>query len=144
MADKISQRRALANNFFIAANTLLIAIITVFKPAEGVHPIIILTFGIFGGILCAVWLITINSYRQLNSGKFQVIHEMETQLPFPMYEREMDYLGRGMNAEKYKQLTKVERYVPYLFMLPYAIITLYGISSLIISFMNISGQTAYL
>ncbi|HCQ15142.1 MAG TPA: hypothetical protein DIU20_02700, partial [Cryomorphaceae bacterium] len=63
-------------------------------------------------IISLLWWLTINSYRQLNSGKFKVIHEMEQQLPFACYDREWDYLGRGKNGKLYRQLSKVEGYVP--------------------------------
>lgn len=143
-AEKVSSRRASANNFFIAAHTLLIGIITVFNPAESIHPIIVLALGVFGGILCYVWWIALNSYRQLNGGKYKVIQEMESELPFPTFKREWDILENGVNREKYRQISKIEKFVPLMFLLPYIVITVYGVSSIVSLFLEISSQTAYL
>ncbi len=144
MADNVSNRRSSANNFFIAAHTLLIGIITVFKPAESIHPIIVLALGLFGTILCYVWWITLNAYRQLNNGKFKVIQEMEAEMPFSMFKREWDILENGESRDKYKQVSKIEKLVPLFFLLPYVLIIVYGISSLVSRYLDISSQTAYL
>ncbi|MDP8228084.1 MAG: hypothetical protein P9M15_01375 [Candidatus Electryoneaceae bacterium] len=143
MADRISHRRSLANSFFIASNTLLIGIITVFKPSGNVHPILLLALGFFGIFLCFVWLVTINSYRQLNSGKFKIIHKMEESLPFAMYKEEWDRLGSGKDAKKYRQLTRMERYVPLLFLLPYAIMIAYSLATFFRLYSSSPGSIAF-
>jgi hypothetical protein len=91
---------------------------------------IFLVVSILGLVLCIVWKININSYGQLNTGKFKVIHEMEAQLPFACYDREWEFLGAGQDSKKYLQLTKVEQYVPYLLAIPYLLLLVYALYGL--------------
>ena len=128
ITDRISHRRSLANGFFIASNTLIIGLVTVLKPESVVHPIMSLMAAVLGILLCVVWWIVINSYRQLNSAKFRVIHKMEESLPFPVYDEEWNCVGCGKDAKKYKQLTRMERFVPLLFLLPYLLMIAYSLS----------------
>ena len=70
------------------------------------------------GLLLAVsWIVVIASYRQLNSGKFKALHELEKQLPYSFYATEWKHLGGGTNWSKYVRLTVVEIFVPLTFCL---------------------------
>ncbi|HAD96320.1 MAG TPA: hypothetical protein DCG19_02880 [Cryomorphaceae bacterium] len=111
MADRVSQRRQTANRFYISLLSGLGGLYLLLKEILNTQPNIII-WAILIIIISLLWWLTINSYRQLNSGKFKVIHEMEQQLPFACYDREWDYLGRGKNGKLYRQLSKVEGYVP--------------------------------
>jgi hypothetical protein len=119
MADRISSRRAKANEFFVSVNTALIATISIL--AELKPSLISMTFWwvlatSFAGILvCWTWLSTISSYRQLNSGKFKIINAIEQELPLAMYNAEWAYLKPKGGVAKYNQLTNVERWVPKIF-----------------------------
>lgn len=127
LADKVSDRRADANKFFISLLTGLLALlsaVTGFKPATAIESALLLVVAILGVLLCYVWFVTIRSYGQLNSGKFKVIYEVEKRLAFRFYEREWEVLGRGKDARLYRPLTRVERYVPQLFAIPYALLLL--------------------
>ena len=84
-----------------------------------------------GLVLCGVWFINIRSYSQLNSGKFQVIHEMEQQLPYHCYAREWEILGRGRENKKYLPLTHVEQFVPFVLAVPYLSLPVYVVSPLL-------------
>lgn len=116
MADRISARRMLANTFFVGVHTALITAFSVLLK-EG-----ILTFSLIGimpfiavVILCYVWWKIIHSYRQLNSGKFKIIHALEERLPVAPYDAEWILLGAGLNKEKYSPLTHIENLVPLCF-----------------------------
>ena len=74
-----------------------------------------------------LWYVNIRSYRQLNSSKFQVIHEMEQHLPFPAYEREWEILGKGKESEKYLKLTRIEQCVPFALTIPYLLLLAYSL-----------------
>ena len=111
MADRVSQRRQAANRFYISLLSGLGGLYLLLEKILHTQPNIII-WAILIIIISLLWWLTINSYRQLNSGKFKVIHEMEQQLPFACYDREWDYLGRGKNGKLYRQLSKVEGYVP--------------------------------
>jgi len=120
MADRISQRRAQANQFFMTAHTGLVGILSLVGGlAKGDIYWIYACAGVFGILMCIAWLVTINSYRQLNSGKFKIILKMEQNLPAAPYGDEWQVLGEGADAKKYRQLTTVECIVPILFIVPY-------------------------
>jgi hypothetical protein len=129
MADKNSDRRVDANKFFISLLTGLLAVLSVVTqlhgPATALNAML-LAFGVFGILLCYVWYITIRSYRQLNSGKFHLIGEVEARLPFPFYDEEWKKLGRGKDKSKYVPITHVEQHVPILFAAIYATLFVVG------------------
>src|ERR1700730_14642081 len=80
MADRVSARRADTNKFYISLLTALLALLSIVIERNALprfQNAIILVVAVLGLVLCYVWIINIRSYRQLNSGKFKVIHEME-------------------------------------------------------------------
>ena len=85
LADRISQRRSIANSFFVTANTALLAVTSWIHDGVGNYIIIISAVGILFSLF---WFFLINSYKQLNSGKFKVIHEIETKLPLNLFSYE--------------------------------------------------------
>ncbi|MDY0386104.1 MAG: hypothetical protein RBT65_03040 [Methanolobus sp.] len=124
MADRISERRGKANQFYIAALTGLIAIMSFIiscSISEEYQLQIIIICSIFGVLLCIVWWINLQSYGKLNAAKFSVIHDIEEKLPFACYKDEWEYLGNGNDGKKYRQLTKVERFIPIIFSLPFIV-----------------------
>mgnify|MGYP001756840187 FL=1 len=64
------------------------------------------------------------SYRQLNSGKFKVVHEIEDMLPLAPYAAEWVALGEGKDENLYLPLTHVENWVPVTFGLLYLLLAL--------------------
>lgn len=123
MADRHSARRATANAFFATLNTgLLTAIGLLREPqAEGV-PLTIANqmapaLGVLAGIvLCGVWFFMLRSYRHLSDAKWNVISGMEATLPHQVFADEWNQL-----PERYVTLTKVEQFVPWIFMAIYLI-----------------------
>jgi hypothetical protein len=115
MADRISQRRAQTNQFYI---TILSALAVILSLVVSNHLyskilyLVILVIAIVGMLLCIIWYFNIESYKQLNTGKFRVIHEMESLLPFAAYRREWEILGEGKKRKTYFPLTHVEKYLP--------------------------------
>ncbi|MBF0605456.1 MAG: hypothetical protein HQL07_17420 [Nitrospirae bacterium] len=120
MADRISARRMLANSFFVGVHTAFIAAFTVLIKEKildqtffGMAPFIAVL------ILCLLWWLLINSYRQLNTGKFKVIHEFEKWLPAAPYDAEWKVLEEGKNRKAYWPFTHIENYIPVCFALLY-------------------------
>lgn len=123
MADKISERRDKANVFYTTLLTGLFAVVSIVGSIEN-HDSLLSTIGILlvsmvGILLCIIWYFNIESYRQLNSGKFKIIHKMEKNLPFRCYDEEWEVLGRGQDSKKYRRLTRVEHFVPLVLAVPY-------------------------
>lgn len=104
-----------ANTFFLGVNTgLLTVFATLVKEKmltgfSGALPIVALV------VLCFVWWRIVRSYRQLNSGKYAVILELEKLLPVAPYTAEWVALGEGKDPRRYLPLTHVENWVPRLF-----------------------------
>lgn len=124
MADRTSQRRNQTNQFYITALSVFVGILSLSNTSE-LKPHfnqISLIGGIMGLILCIVWAINIRSYRQLNSAKFKVLHEIEKKLEFQFFIEEWKHLGGGKFNKKYYRLTVIERYIPALFCIPFIIL----------------------
>ena len=133
MTDRVSARRVDTTKLYISLLTLLLAAITfVFGQAIAaeVKKIILLLVGSMGIILCIVWIINLNSYKQLNRLKFMVIHEIEPKLPFPCYKREWEILKKNPKIHAYYRLSKIEKFIPVVIMIPYLaliILTLFAL-----------------
>lgn len=134
MADRSSQRRDQSNRFYSALLTGLVAVLLVvvdrdiFAEAQGV---VFLAAALVGLAVCIVWFINIRSYKQLNSGKFKVVQEMELQLPFPCYHREWEILRPDKGPKKYLQLTRIEQFVPLVLAITYLLLLGYSLHMLL-------------
>jgi hypothetical protein len=134
MADNVSARRSQSNTFYITVLSGLLAVVAFAAdkiPAKA-QMAAFLAIGILGILLCITWYINLESYRQLNSGKYKVIHELEQKLPFSCYEREWAIMNMKDRADKpkYKRLTWVEKLVPVLMALPFLFLSIYSINYL--------------
>ncbi len=130
MADRISIRRGQTNKFYISLLSGLLALLSIMIGTEGFDDIrltVLFAIGFLGTVLCLVWFININSYRQLNTAKFKIINKMEESLPYPCYDLEWKLLGQGKESKKYLQLTRVEKYIPIILSVPYILLLGYTI-----------------
>ena len=126
MMDKVSERRHLANKFFLAVNTGFVAVLTALigltqQPVTQYRWIVIAT--IVGIIICITWRRLILSYKQLNAGKFVIIHLLETRLPARLFDAEWDALNHG-DGTLYTPFANLEMWVPIMFAVMYVIIGL--------------------
>jgi len=118
MADRISERREKANSFFLALNTAAVGVSTYLTLSRAsAHALVEGSISLAGMTLCYLWYRIISSYRDLNSAKFKVVHEMEAQLPFKPYDAEWEAVGRGKNKKLYLPFTHIEILVPWIFLL---------------------------
>ena len=126
----IQDERADASKFYASLLTVLLAVILLIVEkgtAPDLQRVTFLTIGILGLVLCFVWSVNIHSYKQLNSLKFKVVHEMEQKLPFPCYKREWQILEQEKSTRSYLRLSQVEQYVPLVLMVPYLILVIYAL-----------------
>jgi predicted homoserine dehydrogenase-like protein len=65
--------------------------------------------------LGVLWKRNIDSYKDLNTGKFRVITEMEKVLPVAAFTAEWEVLQRGENKSLYRPFHRVEILVPFIF-----------------------------
>ncbi len=119
-ADRVSERRERAHRLyvtlFVALAVFLGGLLQLGIDGERVR-IVLRVAGIAGMILAASWYVVGRSYRQLNSGKFKALHDLEKRLAYPFYTREWELLDEGKSAGRYWKLTVVESALPVVFFL---------------------------
>jgi hypothetical protein len=118
LADRVGQRRGLANTFFLTLNTAIMTAIGVFWTEQpGDVSAVWLTFPLVALLTqCLAWFWTIRSYRQLSSGKWAVVGALESRLPAsPWWRAEWNALGKGEDPARYWPLTHVEHVIPLIF-----------------------------
>lgn len=117
MADKVSSRRQSANSYFLTLNTAIIAILSYIEQCTS--QVIASKYSwivSFAGIVLSYsWYRLIRSYKDLNSGKFKVVHHIEKYLPIAPYDAEWKAIGEGKDKKLYLPFTKVEMRVPWIF-----------------------------
>jgi hypothetical protein len=123
-AEKISDRRQKANEFFLGLNTGLVALLgfVATRTAQSDISGLIALASIAGTTMCYLWYRIIRSYKGLNRGKYNVIHMIEARLPLALYDTEWEMLGRGENRSKYWPFTHIELWVPWIFIVIYAVL----------------------
>jgi len=127
LADRISQRRGRTNTFFLSIISSFIGFIGFVSPFMNntIKESAIYLICFFGIMLCFIWYISINSYTQLSKLKFAVIQEIEQRLIFPCFTREWQLLKE--NKMKYYRLSKIEKFVPLLFIIPFIFILIFSL-----------------
>jgi hypothetical protein len=122
--EKISDRSQNANNYFITINTVLISFMGVLIQAKMFEPIVWIKslIAIVGIVICAVFWFLLRSYKQLNTGKFKVIHEIEQKLPIAIYDYEWKVLGEGKKKNIYFPFSHIEMIIPWVFGIIYVVI----------------------
>lgn len=122
--EKISDRRQNANNYFITINTVLISFIgllfqvKIFEQMAWIKSLI----AVVGIIICFIFWFLLRSYKQLNTGKFKVIHEIENKLPLALYDYEWKMLGKGKDQGIYFPFSHIEMVIPWVFGFVYVVL----------------------
>jgi len=118
LADRVSQRREAANRLHIGLLSGLGLFAGVFADLanmESLAHFVFLAVGMIGMAISFSWWVLIRSYRQLNSGKFKALDELEDKIAFPFFRREWHFLGKGEQPRHYWKLTTVETFLPIAF-----------------------------
>lgn len=129
-AERVSERRLKTNQFYIGLLSGLLAVLTFifsqnnFSGIQKYENHMVTIVGILGVFINIAWLANLRSFRQLNRGKFKVIHEMESLLPFKPFDREWQIIQHGLKEDKYRQLTVVEQYLPVILTVPFLLLLL--------------------
>ena len=143
MADRLSARRAGANNFFLAVQSSLTTLLAAFavrsppsSPPESDR--FLLTLALLAGLVLALaWWLLLTSYRRLSRAKFTVINEIEARyFKVRPYSDEWSHLKKlrpitrnplthvANMRDRYAELGVVEQLVPFAFAILYALIVL--------------------
>ena len=112
MANSNTEKRTNSNNIFITINAALLAVISFSLEYKSI------ILSVVGIAVCAVWLCSIDNYKKLSSVKYDIVNEIELKLPLKPFSEEW---GRLTGENKYLGLTKIEKVLPWLFVVLYAI-----------------------
>ena len=128
LADSVSRQLGTANRFYLLVLSGLAVLFSAFLQRKNGVPLsgLMIGFGLFGMLLAAAWYVVIRSYRQLNSGKFKALHELEQKLAYPFFKREWDILEEGKERKTYWRLTVVETFVPAIFFVCFTVLLVIG------------------
>ncbi len=124
-ADKISERRVSANNYLLTVNAFLVTLhgLLSASPYKGGWAVLVPVAGV---LVALTWHRIITSYRDLNTVKFKVIHELEREMPAALYDYEW-YKAEEGRGKAYHPLTHLERWVPVIFMILYVLVAIIGV-----------------
>lgn len=131
--NEVSNRRLKTNRFFVSLLSGIFVATPVVFDLDNLTPIRFAAMGLLGFVglsLCVLWFFNILSYKQLNSGKYEVIHAMEQDLPYACYDREWEELQEGTDVWTYIPHWKVERLVPFVLAVPYLVILAFALVGL--------------
>lgn len=113
MADRISQRRTTANTYFLTVNSAILAFVGYLTSKDSTGYMWLLALA--GAMLTLFWYNIINSYRNLNTAKWQIVQDIEKRLPISPYDAEWDAVQRGKNPKLYRPISHIESWVPGVF-----------------------------
>ncbi|PID48095.1 MAG: hypothetical protein CR967_01430 [Proteobacteria bacterium] len=119
-ADDMTKRRTEMNKMYLAMILALFTVGTFLGSKEILDKFdaytMLVLLSLIGIALSITWYVNIDSYKRLNKAKFNVIHKMEEELSFMCFKEEYILLkSQHTNKKKYKNLTKVEKYLPIFF-----------------------------
>lgn len=119
-AEKISERRVAANNYLLTVNAFLVTLYGL-VAASRFNTFWTILVPVAGFLVALTWHRIITSYRDLNTVKFKVIHELEKHMPAALYDYEWQEAEEG-RGEAYHPLSHLERWVPIIFMVLYVVL----------------------
>ena len=132
LADRVSQRREGANRLHVSIAVGLVVFLGTlirFSDDQALDPIVPAVVGICGLIVSASWYVVLRSYRQLNTEKFRVLHDLETRLPYQFFTMEWDPESVGAKSNRYTQLAVIETIMPLMFGLLFLVMSVYSVAS---------------
>ena len=112
-AENVSARRLASSRYLLTLNTALVALYGFQSVSlENYFAILIPVIGIFASLL---WCRIIKSHRDLNTVKFEIIHELEQHLPVALFDYEWKKVEQG-RGKSYRPVTQIEQWIPIAFL----------------------------
>ena len=116
--EKISERRESANKYFLGINSALIIsagfLLEHMSNKDHMYFMLVI-ISILGLVVAVIFSFLLNSYKQINTGKFEVLHQIEKELPMKLYSEEWKVLGEGDDYKKYYPFSHIEKLIPIAF-----------------------------
>lgn len=110
MANSNTEKRNTANNVYITINAAILTIVTFTLDYKSI------VLSIVGVFICVLWIKTIRSYTKLSKAKYDIINEIEKNLPLQPFTCEW----KELNKVGYTGLTKIEFALPIVFIVLFA------------------------
>lgn len=127
-SEALVGRRQAVNTFFLTMNgALLTASGLLVQNSDNARlgALGVMILALAGLLLSLAWRSLINSFGQLNTGKFKVINTIERHLDLAIYAAEWEALGRGEDPDVYRSFTSREIWAPN------ALASLHGITMVV-------------
>jgi hypothetical protein len=126
-SETLVSRRQGVNTFFLTINGAVLTAVGLILSSGGSQRLLaagLMVLTVTGIILAQAWRSLINSFGQLNTGKFAVINRIEQVFPAAIYLAEWKALGEGRDSSKYRTFTSREVWTPWAFTAVYGFATL--------------------
>jgi len=126
-AQKVSEKRISTGNYLLTVSSSLL---TVFGIASTLHVggAWLVIIPIAGLLVSTTWFSLVISYKNLNTAKFKVIHELESLLPAALFRYEWHACEQGQ-GKSYRPITHLERWIPVTFAGVYLVLAGYALLS---------------
>jgi hypothetical protein len=118
--EKVSDRRAQANAWMLSVNSAIVALYGYLQTDKPILPnqqktVWLWAIPVAGAIVSAAWAVLLTSYRKLNRAKFDVLVEIEADLPLQPFRREREFF----TSNRRRSLSWIETAIPACFFLLY-------------------------
>ena len=128
-AENVSARRVASSRYLLTLSAALVALYG-FQSASFGQSYWFLVVPIIGIPVSLLWYFIIKSHADLNRIKFDVIHELEEQLPAAIYKYEWQLAEKG-RGKAYRAVTSIESCIPILFALAHSVLAVMMVLSLV-------------
>ena len=121
-AENVSARRVASSRYLLTLNIALVTLYGIQSGGFGQSYWTMLV-PILGILVSVLWYQIIKSHRDLNTVKFQIIHQLEEHLPVTLYAYEWQLAGEGRGTS-YSAVTHIEQGIPIAFVVLHIILFL--------------------
>lgn len=125
-ARDVSNRRLKNNRFYQRLLGATVAGVGIAAKFDAIGPFVYLVVGAVGVAVSLLWMMHVVSYKQLNSGKYQVLQDLEEQLQNQPFADEWKKLDRGRDPTTFVTHTSVEIWWPRVALWVFGGMALYG------------------
>ena len=125
-SQKVSEKRISTGNYLLTVNSSLLTMFGLASTVSDVGAWLAIIPGA-GLLVSLTWFSLVISYKDLNTAKFKVIHELEDHLPAAVFRYEWHLCEQGQ-GKAYWPITHLERWIPLIFVVVYLILGVYSLS----------------
>ncbi len=112
-AENVSARRVASSRYLLTLSAAIVALYGLQSSSLGETHLTFL-IPLIGIPVSILWFLIIKSHANLNSVKFEIIHELEQHLPAAVYKYEWRLAEEG-RGKSYRAVTTIEQWIPVLF-----------------------------